>query len=221
MTLNDDEETYQPPPKKRFEQQQQQDEPSSFLQCAELVLSWLTPPELAAASLACKSIRRISAAVTSRRVADAAGGLEPHPIPFQSPSGENPLYSHFLYSPSQTPSSSSSPKRQSWGSPSAFRSELARFETALLGPGGAVSGCGCSGSCGGGDGCPCFGLGDDVAGECGSGCGCGPECVNRASQRGVSVRLKIVRDVNKGWCLCADEFISRGHFVCEYAGLCV
>ncbi|KAI6698114.1 hypothetical protein NL676_018233 [Syzygium grande] len=43
-------------------------------------------------------------------------------------------------------------------------------------------------------------------------------CGNRASQRGVEVRLKIARDKKKGWCLFADQAIEKGRFVCEYAG---
>ncbi|KAI6699963.1 hypothetical protein NL676_014287 [Syzygium grande] len=57
-----------------------------------------------------------------------------------------------------------------------------------------------------------------VVSECGPGCGCGLECGNRASQRGVEVRLKIARDKKKGWCLFADQAIEKGRFVCEYAG---
>lgn len=63
------------------------------------------------------------------------------------------------------------------------------------------------------------GLEDVVVRECGPSCGCGSECGNRSTQRGVSVKLKIVRDSNKGWSLCADDFIPTGRFVCEYAGL--
>lgn len=38
------------------------------------------------------------------------------------------------------------------------------------------------------------------------------------TQRGISVRLKIMRDEKKGWGLYADELIQEGAFVCEYAG---
>lgn len=87
--------------------------------------------------------------------------------------------------------------------------------------GHSVSGCDCE-RCGDEDpdGCPCFSEMDelDMANECGPSCGCGLECENRLTQRGVSVRLKIVRDRRKGWALYADQFIEKAQFVCEYAG---
>lgn len=54
--------------------------------------------------------------------------------------------------------------------------------------------------------------------ECGEKCSCGLDCANRITQRGVSVKLKIVRVVNKGWGLFAAEFVRKGGFICEYAG---
>lgn len=84
--------------------------------------------------------------------------------------------------------------------------------------GESVSGCDCR-RCEDEVQCPCIGLhGLDVASECGPSCGCGLECGNRLTQRGVSLRLKIVRDRRKGWGLFADQFIGKGQFVCEYAG---
>lgn len=80
-------------------------------------------------------------------------------------------------------------------------------------------GCNCVDTCGD-DTCPCFSLpGLDVANECGSMCACGIQCGNRFTQNGISVRLKIVRVRRKGWALCADQFIHRGDFICEYAGM--
>lgn len=86
-----------------------------------------------------------------------------------------------------------------------------------------VSGCDCEacGDSGLGSECPCLGLdglGGDVGSECGPGCRCGPECGNRLTQNGVAVRVKIVRDRRKGWCLYADQFIRKGQFLFEYAG---
>lgn len=87
--------------------------------------------------------------------------------------------------------------------------------------GHSVSGCDCE-RCDDEDpdGCPCFSEMDelDMGNECGPSCGCGLECENRLTQRGVSVRLKIVRDRRKGWCLYTDQFIEKAQFVCEYAG---
>ena len=68
--------------------------------------------------------------------------------------------------------------------------------------GHSVSGCDCE-RCDDEDpdGCPCFSEMDelDMGNECGPSCGCGLECGNRLTQRGVSMRLKIVRDRRKGW----------------------
>ena len=83
-----------------------------------------------------------------------------------------------------------------------------------------LSGCDCE-ACGDvGSGCPCLGLGglDDVGSECGPGCRCGLECGNRSTQKGVAVRVKIVRDGRKGWGLRADQWIRKAQFVFEYAG---
>ncbi|KAL9670870.1 hypothetical protein QQ045_008429 [Rhodiola kirilowii] len=44
------------------------------------------------------------------------------------------------------------------------------------------------------------------------------ECGKRMTQRGICVRLKIVKNGRKGCGLYAAEFIQRGQFVCEYAG---
>ncbi|XVF42605.1 hypothetical protein PTKIN_Ptkin01aG0377500 [Pterospermum kingtungense] len=71
-------------------------------------------------------------------------------------------------------------------------------------------------------GCPCMELerveGVGIMSECGPSCGCGLQCGNRLSQRGIGVKLKIVRDARKGWCLHAAQCIHQGQFVCEYAG---
>ena len=71
-------------------------------------------------------------------------------------------------------------------------------------------------------GSPCMELegseGVGIMSECGPSCGCGLQCRNRLSQRGIRVKLKIVRDVRKGWGLYVAQWIHRGQFVCEYAG---
>ncbi|KAH9290197.1 hypothetical protein KI387_034314 [Taxus chinensis] len=54
--------------------------------------------------------------------------------------------------------------------------------------------------------------------ECGPACRCGEGCRNRVSQRGLSVRVEIVRHLKKGWGLHVAEPVKRGAFVCEYAG---
>ena len=64
----------------------------------EEVLQWLPPADLAAVAATCRHIRRLSAAVTARRAADASRGYEARPVPFFSLS--SPPYSSFLYSPS-------------------------------------------------------------------------------------------------------------------------
>lgn len=59
---------------------------------------------------------------------------------------------------------------------------------------------------------------EEIANECGPSCRCGLECANRLSQRGIRVKLKVVRDFIKGWGLHAAQSIREGQFVCEYAG---
>uniref|UniRef100_A0ACD5VUW2 Uncharacterized protein n=1 Tax=Avena sativa TaxID=4498 RepID=A0ACD5VUW2_AVESA len=54
--------------------------------------------------------------------------------------------------------------------------------------------------------------------ECGDGCACGPSCENRRTQRGVTVQLRVVRHLKKGWGLHAAQVLRRAQFVCEYAG---
>uniref|UniRef100_J3L4J0 SET domain-containing protein n=2 Tax=Oryza brachyantha TaxID=4533 RepID=J3L4J0_ORYBR len=54
--------------------------------------------------------------------------------------------------------------------------------------------------------------------ECGEGCPCGPSCGNRRTQRGITVRLRVMRHRKKGWGLHAAEVLRHGRFVCEYAG---
>ncbi|KAL5547167.1 hypothetical protein UlMin_006854 [Ulmus minor] len=193
---------------------------SLFFQCAELVLPWLTPSELANIALTSKPFYLLSKSITSRRSFDASRGFESPPIPFINLVDDHP-YAFFFYTPSQI-LSSQFPQRQSWGFVSASKtSSVARIgalSVSLVDESGEnVSGCGCE-RCG--DGCSCLrfgGLGDVVS-ECGPSCGCELECGNRLTQRGVSVLLKIVKDKRKGWCLYADESIPRGQFICEYAG---
>ncbi|KAF5725741.1 histone-lysine N-methyltransferase SUVR3-like [Tripterygium wilfordii] len=200
-----------------------------FFECADLVLPWLSPPEIANISFTCKTLYRISKTLTHRRSLDASRSLEKLCIPFYNAIDAHP-YAYFRYTPSQIlNSSSTSPQRQSWGSifDSAGRpSEQlgGHLSVSLMDESGeSVHGCDCS-SCeevdDDGFGCPCViyceGLG--IVSECGPICGCGVECGNRLTQRGVSVKLKIVRDRRKGWSLFADQLIQQGQFVCEYAG---
>ncbi|KAL3755014.1 hypothetical protein ACJRO7_002139 [Eucalyptus globulus] len=201
-----------------------------FSRCAELILPWLTPRELAAVAMTSASLRRASRSVALRRASDAARGLEPLPVPFLN-AVESLPYAYFLYTPSSLVLSPPHDAllRQPWGSsrtparPAAFPGRPSCEAVDMVG--GVVLGCDCE-RCEGDD-CACWGGGggggqgeeaEVVVSECGPGCGCGPECGNRASQRGVEVRLKIVRDEKKGWCLFADQAIEKGRFVCEYAG---
>lgn len=84
--------------------------------------------------------------------------------------------------------------------------------------------CDCEGcEQGGASGCGLLGLDKlemGIMSECGPSCECGLDCRNRLTQRGLSVKLKILRDERKGWGLYADQLIRRGQFVCEYAGIC-
>lgn len=70
--------------------------------------------------------------------------------------------------------------------------------------------------------CPCREMSAfEVSRECGLSCGCELGCGNRLTQRGIHVRVKIVKHERKGWGLCSDQVFSKGDFVCEYAGMCV
>lgn len=76
--------------------------------------------------------------------------------------------------------------------------------------------------------CPCsrlkpefmtgLGLNFEVMTECGPSCACELECANRSTQRGVSARLRVVKEERKGWGLRAAQFVRGGEFICEYAG---
>lgn len=198
---------------------------SLLFQCFELVLPWLTLTELANVSLSSKTLYRISKSITNRRSSDASRSFENVPIPCIN-SVDHQLYPYFFYTPFQIPSSHY-PQRQCWGGPTSAVAEL--NSVSLLGLESASlveksSGCGCDERCG--DEvefrCSCLrrfdGLEDVVVGECGPSCGCELECGNRLTQRGVSVRLKILKDRRKGWCLFSDQLIPKGAFICEYAG---
>ncbi|XP_004293056.1 PREDICTED: histone-lysine N-methyltransferase SUVR3-like isoform X1 [Fragaria vesca subsp. vesca] len=207
---------------KNFSPSKRNTPPSLFFQCSDLILPWLTPQELAIASLTCTTLRNLSNSITLRRSSDASRSLEPLPIPFHSSLDQHP-YAFFLYQPTSSPSSNLI--RQSWGSTHQNPETETRTETSSLcfvdeTGNCASSGCGCEETCE--DGCPCVvgfgGFDDGVVFECRPSCGCGLSCGNRVTQRGIRVKLKIVRDSRKGWGLFADQFIPKGQFVCEYAG---
>ncbi|XP_022147802.1 histone-lysine N-methyltransferase SUVR3 isoform X2 [Momordica charantia] len=187
-----------------------------LLHCAHLVLPWLTSLELANISLSCKSLNAASKSITLRRILDASRSIEPLPIPFHS-SIDNHPYAFFLYAPAAIVPNLHSDRRQPWGSISDPGPDHLQTESASL---VLASGCHCENCADSEFECPCSSLDglEDVASECGPRCSCGLECQNRPTQRGISVRLKILRDEKKGWGLYADELIQEGSFVCEYAG---
>ncbi|XP_008443306.2 histone-lysine N-methyltransferase SUVR3 isoform X2 [Cucumis melo] len=188
-----------------------------LLHCAHLVLPWLTSLELATISLSCKSLNAISKSITLRRTLDASRSLEKIPIPFHNPIDDR-LYAFFIYTPTVIISNKHF-QRQCWGSISDSQSGHDESDSINLVDNwvDGVFGCDCE-NCGEFDLlCPCLsfdGL-EDVASECGPRCSCGLECENRLTQRGISVRLKILRDEKKGWGLYADELIQEGAFICE------
>ncbi|KAL1291987.1 histone-lysine N-methyltransferase SUVR3 isoform X1 [Arachis ipaensis] len=195
-----------------------------LIQCADLILPWLTPPELATVSITSTSLHKASASITTRRSSDASRTFENLPVPFRNTVDHYP-YAYFLYTPSLIlPSAASRLLRQPWGSAAPLASAPSRIpaeSVSLVDELGqsVLSGCDCE-ACGGvGSDCPCLGLGglDDVGSECGPGCGCGPECGNRLTQNGIAVRVKIVRDARKGWCLHSDQWIRKEEFLFEYA----
>ncbi|KAH6762471.1 hypothetical protein C2S52_019904 [Perilla frutescens var. hirtella] len=181
----------------------------ALFRCAAIFLPYLNPAELFCVSSTCKTLYQISKNVTSRRTSDVSRGFEKLPVPFHNPiSGDPQPYSYFLYTPTQTLRTPPD-FRQPWGSDHEARSDPSDpFLFRVDGARGCES---CSNGCGG-DNCPCSNL------ECGPSCTCDSGCVNRVTQCGVNVRLKITKDKKKGWGLYAAEFIPGGRFVCEYAG---
>ncbi|KAK9169497.1 hypothetical protein Syun_001637 [Stephania yunnanensis] len=191
------------------EDYQQHPHPHPLFDCAQLILSRLSPPDLATASSTSKTLHRIAQSIATQRSSDASRGLESHPIPFANTVDSHP-YSYFLYTPSLI-------------SPFPFP------PLSSLG-----SGCVCDHCFELRDGeieCPCFILRSELVSgheqgldlmnvmvECGMNCNCGLDCKNRLTQSGISVRLRIVKHKRKGWGLFADQFVQRGQFVCEYAG---
>ncbi|RZC70723.1 hypothetical protein C5167_033882 [Papaver somniferum] len=208
----------------------------SFIECAEFVLPWLSPRELASISLTCKTLNSLSKSITIRRVSDASRNLEKNPIPFINTIDSEP-YSYFIYTFSQIFSSPC--LSQSWGtnpkrivSSSVSLMKFGSNVTSLMSD--STSGCvckNCSEDTNGDIRCPCSKLkplslsnmGSDsselgLMTECGPSCDCGVECKNRLPQRGVSVQVRIGKDARKGWSLYSAQFVPRGEFVCEYAG---
>ncbi|CAI9099298.1 OLC1v1036093C2 [Oldenlandia corymbosa var. corymbosa] len=207
--------------KRRHNNTGKPEERHSFIQRAGLILPYLLPSDLASISSACKTLRDISQSITSRRSSDAARSLDNSPVPFVNEIDHQP-YSYFIYTPVQTISSSSSSSNsdlqvQPWGYDPDTRPDLTNlsFPDPFLFRVQGAAGCACGGICERVSGCPCFGDQETVDRECGPSCECGPGCGNRITQRGVMVKLKIVRERRKGWCLCAAEFIPKGQFVCE------
>ncbi|KAH9603278.1 hypothetical protein KSS87_014372 [Heliosperma pusillum] len=195
---------------------------ASFLEIAHLIIPWLTPSEISTVSCTCTTLSHLSKLTTSLRSSDASRSFEKsYPIPFINTLDAHP-YAFFLY----TPTSLIPPlpfSRQFWASsnpnPNPNPNPLFDF-TDFGGPG-----CHCLDDCGVGSDCNCRVLeygaaasGAHVVTECGPTCGCSSTCGNRVTQSGLTVNLNIVRVANKGWALFANQFISSGVFVCEYAG---
>ncbi|KAM7278857.1 hypothetical protein ACFE04_005991 [Oxalis oulophora] len=201
---------------------QQSSSSSPFVQCAELILPWLTHVELANISLTSKPLHQISSSITTQRSLDASRSFENlNSIPFINNTIDRHPYAYFIYTPSQTLPSSSISLRQPWGYLGSRRpSQLALDSPSLHTDTDTgmciVVGCYCDKCEDEDEGCPCLCLG--VVSECGPSCDCGLECGNRLTQRGISIMLKIVRHERKGWSLYAAQRIPDGQFVCEYAG---
>lgn len=189
-----------------------------LLQWGSLVLPFLSPRDLAAVACSCRTLRRLAAAVTSRRAADAARGLEPSPVPFFDPSASPHPYSYFLYTPRPIASPPLHSHSQSWGGEGCAQ-RLHELSSSFA---GIDLGCDCVAGAGAGcepGRCSCWTDAElGVLTECGDNCSCGFMCGNRRTQTGIRTRLRIVRDQSKGWGLHAAEPIQRGNFVCEYAG---
>ncbi|KAL6965708.1 hypothetical protein U1Q18_036763, partial [Sarracenia purpurea var. burkii] len=181
-------------------------------QCAYLVLPWLHPADLAVTSVTCKTLNHIVNFITAIRVSDASRGFENLPIPFVNAINGQP-YAYFIYTSTHILGIDYSLARQPWGSYPGSDSVYAWARDLVE----DARGCECK-RWNGELGCPCSNLDSlGLTRECGSSCRCGLECGNRTSQRGVSVRLKVVKHGRKGWGLHAGQLIPRAQFVTKYA----
>ncbi|GAA6086166.1 histone-lysine N-methyltransferase SETMAR [Tachysurus ichikawai] len=54
--------------------------------------------------------------------------------------------------------------------------------------------------------------------ECNALCACSESCQSRVVQNGLQTRVCVFRTENRGWGVVTLEAITRGSFVCEYAG---
>ncbi|KAL5708722.1 [histone H3]-lysine(4) N-trimethyltransferase [Ranunculus cassubicifolius] len=208
-------------------------EQALIFKCAELILSWLSPSDLASISSTCKTLRQVSNSITIRRSLDAARNFEKHPIPFINTIDSQP-YSYFIYTPVQIFGLPSLPSQQ-WGQLTQSRLPPILYpEPTSLSFVRVENHCGCvCDNClavekDGETQCPCsrlkpeFMTGLDVDSgvmtECGPSCACELACANRLTQRGVLHQLRIVKEERKGWGLHAAQLIPQGDFICEYAG---
>ncbi|GAA0141988.1 histone modifying enzyme [Lithospermum erythrorhizon] len=202
----------------------------SLIQCLNLIIPYLPPIDIASISSSCKTLHKITKKVTNTRSCDASRGFENFPTPFINKIDSKP-YDFFYYTQNQTLPINFDTFLQPWGTysvkglvhdfclpntkicprPDFYRVWSDPFLFRVEGG----SGCECR-SCG--EECCCLDEKDELGHECGPSCLCGLECGNRVTQRGVRVKLKVVRDEKKGWSLYGDEFIGRCSFVCEYAG---
>ncbi|KVI00025.1 histone-lysine N-methyltransferase SUVR3 [Cynara cardunculus var. scolymus] len=183
---------------------------------AAYVLPYLLPAELSAVALTCKTLHLFVKSVTAVRSSDACRNYEKLPVPFVNSTVDNHRYAYFIYSPTQVLSLPDDPRRQPWGLCFDGRPDLNLVLPPTVEDGGK---CECERCDGDTVACPCSRLKlPGLKWECGSCCTCGLECGNRVCQRGLSVRLKVVRSRRKGWGLHADQFIRGGDFICEYAG---
>lgn len=182
---------------------------------AELVLPWLAPPDLAAVASASRPFRGVAMAISDRRASDASRGLERHPVPFLNSVDAQP-YSYFLYA--RFPLLALPfPSVQPWGGRGPTPSDPSSLAALDFLP--AAGGCSCAPACE--SECRCSSGpegGMELKMECGANCSCGSECGNRVTQRGISVRLRVVKHPQKGWGLHAAQFVRSWEFVCEYAG---
>lgn len=176
----------------------------------ELLLPRLPPRDVVAVACTCAAVAR-----TLRRVSDITVGLEPFPVPLllhSSSPHHHLFYPFFSYLPCSRlppPPSPQLPAR-SCGCDGAqglcgrtLHGELAydsnsrlRFLTDDLDEPGQIP----------------------SIWECGVTCSCSSTCHFRVTQKGLAVKVQVVKDHLKGWALRAAQHIARGSFVCEYAG---
>ncbi|KAM7265209.1 hypothetical protein ACFE04_002892 [Oxalis oulophora] len=101
--------------KEKISKRQQSSSCPPFVQCAELILPWITIVELGIISLTSKPLHKISSSITTQRSLDASRSFESlNSIPFINNTIDQYPYGYFIYTRPESLPSSSISLRQAW-----------------------------------------------------------------------------------------------------------